>query len=100
MNQYNLKDHAQPRPRERSRSEGVTPLARRIRRYGPAVITVVMKAIEGDVAAAAEKTGSAGVQTPALPFPNWPTATEDYKSQLASLVARWVEAGVVAAPRD
>jgi hypothetical protein len=100
VNQYSLKDPAQRKLRERAHSEGVQPLARRIRRYRPAVITVVMKAIEGDVATAAGEAGMAGVPRPALPFPNWPAATADYKSQLASLLANWVEAGVVAAPRD
>jgi hypothetical protein len=96
VNQYSLKDPVQRKLRLQARSDGVRPLASRIRRYQPTIIAAVMKAIEDEIASAAEKANTDAELLGALPVPNRPAATEDYKSQLASLVTDWVKAGIVA----
>lgn len=98
VNHLSMRDPVQRKLRERARSDGILPLAARIRRYRPTVIMVVMKNVQADVVAAADWADSAGAVLPALPFPNWPAATAKYKSQLEALVGHWVNAGVVAAP--
>jgi hypothetical protein len=73
--------------RLQARLDGVTPLARRLRRLSPRVVAIVMKAIAGDVAAALAASGHDHVERAELPFPA--RHYRRYRDQMTELVRSW-----------
>jgi hypothetical protein len=73
--------------RLQARADGVTPLARRMRRFSPQVVVVVMKAIAGDATRALVASGHAEVKREELPFPA--RHYDQYVQQLTTLVKSW-----------
>lgn len=73
--------------RLQARVDGVKPLARRMKRWTPRVVVVVMKAITGDAGDALAASGHAGVEREELPFPA--RHQYQYVAQLTPLVKSW-----------
>jgi hypothetical protein len=73
--------------RIQARADGVEPLARRMKRWSPRVVVVVMKAIVGDADVALAVAGHSDVTREELPFPS--RHYYQYRDELTPLVRSW-----------
>jgi hypothetical protein len=83
VNHLDLRDPG----RVQARATGIRPLARRMKRWSPQVVAVVMKAITGDAREALAVSGHADVERVELPFPA--RHYHQYVDQLTPHVRSW-----------